>query len=426
MRLRTTDYPDARAERCLGKLCGIVNRLGFRQGDRGMGDFLTAELESADIAATVPSMGGETIRINAGGGGTTTKRTTVTTLCEFLERYSMYWPLEQTVTESHAELEQDGKRVPDMKYFRVWREDDLQDAGFEILQAETEIEWIAGVDLRSGETVHVPAELIMFASRFDDARHFPSSTNGTACGSSLQQATLNALYERIERDAIMSTWYERRTPERIDVSDHPEFGQYRDLLTTAHSRIELLRLPTPTDVAVIASAWVDERCRTPKFLLFGGAHYTLDGAIRAALDETAEGVIQTKFRLAEGRVTPAAEIDIDRVYNLIDNVDYYMHPSNFDTVGQLLDGNAIDHASRRETAPGDSEAELRATLDALPTATHLTPVAVDITSPDVRELGMYVVAVIVPELVDMALPGVPPVDHPNLTEIRTTNGHPFP
>lgn len=389
-----------------------------------MGDFMTTELTTTDVERTIGADVDGQITVNASGGGATTEEATLTALGEFLERYSMYWPLEGTVVGSYVEVEADGHVVVDCEYLEVWREADLRDANLETFDAETEIEWVPGTHLRSGETVLVPAKFVTFASTLDGTDYFPSSTNGTACGSSLAEATRNALYERIERDAIMRTWYEQRSPPRIDISNRPELNSLRDLISSSHARIELLNLPTPTDCTVVAAAWVDNRHVTPKFLLYGGAHLTTGEAIRDALEETAEGIIQTKYRLIRGEDVPPETVDIDRVYNLSDNVDYYMRPEQFNAVSHLLDGDVGALPPGDNPVSEDAAAELAAAVDAVPES-DLTPVAVDITPPDVRELGMYVVSVVVPELVDMALPGVPPVHHPRL-RVETTAGHPFP
>lgn len=425
MKFRVTDHPDRRAERCLGRLCGLVTGLEFKQSDREMGDFVATRLETTDISQTLPQRVEGQLSINASGGGWTTTEATTTSLCEFLERYSMYWPVENAVVRSHDDLTSEGKSVLDVEYLEVWDERDLEDAGLDPFDAETDIEWVPGVDVLSGDTVYVPTELVSFASVLDGPTRFPTSTSGTACGSSLAQATLGALYEQVERDAIMRTWYSQVSPSRLDLSGLPELARVRNQLTSAHSHIELLTPPTPTECSVVASAWVDDRDRVPKFLLFAGAHLTQEGAIRAALKETAEGLVQTKYRLAHNGDAPVDEIDPSRVYDFTKNVDYYMHPENFDSVRFMLDGDTVEPTAPSETTFHNHEEELRRVFETL-AKTELTPIAVDITAADVQELGMYVVGTCIPELVAMALPGVPPVNHPELDDVSTEQGHPFP
>ncbi|WP_226023682.1 YcaO-like family protein [Halomicrobium salinisoli] len=424
--VETTDRPAARAERCLGDLCGLVTALRFRQGDRDAGDFVATELTTAALEGVVDGDGEGSVDVTVGGGGRTRTDATLTSLGEFLERYSMYWPVEDTVEATCEALRSAGERVVYPDYLRVWDDADLAAAGLDPFDPETTVEWAGATDLLSGETVFLPAELVAFRPNDDDgAGHVPSSTSGAACGSSLAGALARSLYEVIERDAVMRTWYEQRVPQRLDVSAWPDLERFREQIAPAHYRLELLELDGPTDCAVVAAALVNERDREPKFRLFAGADLTLAGAVRDALHEAAEGFLQTKYRLAAGG-SRDDDIDVSNVYNFEDNVRYYARPANFDAVAHLLDGEVRSVADRDDATPGDAVAELDRALDALTATTEMTPLAVDLTPADVRDLGMYATSVYVPELIDIALPGAPPVDHPALDDLATRSAHPFP
>jgi len=62
------------------------------------------------------------------------------------------------------------------------------------------IDWVEGVDLISLEKVWAPASAVYFC----EPSLYRTSTNGLASGNHLVEATLHALYELIERDAISS------------------------------------------------------------------------------------------------------------------------------------------------------------------------------------------------------------------------------
>lgn len=426
MDVRTTDHPEMRAKRCLGRICGLVNHLGFKQSDRGRGEFAATEISTASIEDFLPGAA-EPIDIPVGGGGWTTSEATITALGEFLERYAMYWPREDAVRASYSALLQSGSRVVDDEYLRVWRVADLEDAGLRPFGRETTLEWVDGIDLRTGEDVFVPTELVCFGSR-DDDRYFPVSTSGAACGSSLAQAVVNGLYEQVERDAVMRTWYERRSPTRLDISGWDELETLRRTIASDRYRVELLALPTPTECFVTMAVVVGEHDRVPNFLLFAGAGLTRGASIRAALSETAEGLVQTTHRLAHGTSSRREEgnVDPDRVYNFTDNVEYYMRPEHFDEVAHLLEGESRRVDGDERTAPREPAAELDAALDALTATIDASPIAVELTPTDVREMGLYVTAVFVPELIEISFPGTPPTDHPRLEQGRTDRGHPFP
>ena len=70
--------------------------------------------------------------------------------------------------------------------------------------------------------------------------------------------------------------------------------------------------------------------------------------------------------------------------------------------------------------------ELGACLDRLADA-DCTPLAVEVTTPDVREVGIRVVRVVVPELVPFPPASLRPTDHPALAETDLPEmPHPYP
>jgi len=445
MNVATTDHPAARTERALGRLCSPVTSLAFKQPDRGTGGFAIADPTVATLEHVVPDAGEEPIEPTVGGGGTTISAATLSALGEFLERYSMYWPLADAVERTHAELAAAGERVVDLAYLQAYDPDALAAAGYDAVDADTTTEWVPGTTLTCGEDVFVPTDTVSFAHAHREGATLPASTSGTACGSSLAGALTRALYEVVERDAVMRTWYEQRTPSRLDISALDALESFRERITPHDARLHVLELPTPTDCHVVGTALVADADRVPKFRLFAGADRTLPGAVRDALAETAEGLLQTRYRLAAGD-TPDPDIDVDAVYDFDRNVQYYMRPENYAAVAHLTTGDVrrvdpTDLAKREDAADADadepgtltetavSEAprrELERTLDAVTASADLTPIAVDLTPGDVRELGMRVAAVSVPELVDVTPPALAPVHHPGLGDVATRDPHPFP
>lgn len=82
-------------------------------------------------------------------------------------------------------------------------------------------------DLASGKAVPVPAELVLVpAPDMQEPFHFGWSTNGLASGNSLDEATLHALFEVLERDALaMNKARDQSTPVAADSLPEP-FAQW--------------------------------------------------------------------------------------------------------------------------------------------------------------------------------------------------------
>ncbi|WP_237713402.1 YcaO-like family protein, partial [Halococcus hamelinensis] len=81
------------------------------------------------------------------------------------------------------------------------------------------IPWVEGERLSTGETVRLPAEFVTFPP--PERRHGPSITTGLGLGSSGAEALCSGLYEVIERDAAMVSWYSSFEPLGVAVDAEP-------------------------------------------------------------------------------------------------------------------------------------------------------------------------------------------------------------
>jgi YcaO-like protein with predicted kinase domain len=81
---------------------------------------------------------------------------------------------------------------------------------------------VACADISSGRTTFLPAELVFVPYEVDGAPAlFGWTTNGLASGNSLEEATLHALFEVLERDAV-SMNKPRDASQWVDVEDLPQ------------------------------------------------------------------------------------------------------------------------------------------------------------------------------------------------------------
>lgn len=82
---------------------------------------------------------------------------------------------------------------------------DLASVPHPLLTETTVVDWVESVGMVSGRTVPVPSELVTWTGYHEHRWSPPGlrwSSNGLASGNSRQEASLHALYEIIERDAI--------------------------------------------------------------------------------------------------------------------------------------------------------------------------------------------------------------------------------
>ena len=262
---------------------------------------------------------------------------------------------------------------------------------------DTQTTFVEGIDLADGSATFLPAELVYL--RRPEPRLAPigyATSSGLACGPSLDEAILGALLEVVERDAVMLAWKCRLSLPLLDWSE--------DAALTELDR----RFFEPTGVRFRV---VDASCflavPTAISVLHGpegaGAALSVGAASAARVEEAWLKAIAESFGvyrwLRQQAVTGAtAPTDPDAIESFDDHMLFYASEERAELAG-FLDGSE----ERRQTSdvPGLAGSTPHAQIDEIMSrlaSRGLSAYAVDVTSPDVRDLGLSVARVIAPEL----------------------------
>lgn len=146
-----------------------------------------------------------------------------------------------------AELPEGG-RAPEMADFAMHRQRPPPDEPYR---------WVAADHLLSGEAFYLPLDLVSLDLSRAVPSFFDRTSNGVATGASRREATLAALHEFLERDAV-STWQREGLLERmgstiaLDSIPYGWFSLWRERLASAGAALRLYRVPTLTGTPLIA------------------------------------------------------------------------------------------------------------------------------------------------------------------------------
>ena len=413
-----TTLPLARA---LGSKTGLCSSVRYQLSPRHdpIGGVL-AKATQADLDSLIPDRE-DVGSVKAIGKGGSIRQGVSALLGETVERYAFDIVSPPPVEASYDELAASHEMV-DSKYFTYYSEESRERAteAFGTLGVLDESEprpWIAGTNLLTGEKTYVPYELIVVDPNSDADPLLPTTSNGLACHETLPRALLASLYEQVERDAFMEAWFTRTTPTRIRLDDF-EIRTENDRV-----RLDLFAYETGVDLPTTGCLSRSTVRKPPYALIAGDAGPTYRDAIRSTCWEASQGW-QTLTR----RDSLSAEgIDPRLIANLTDNADYYFQPENFGPLEFLLEGEemSFDEIETSRSFEEPSE-ELAFVLDRLE-AEGVTPIGVELTTPDVESTGLHVTKVVVPELLQLSLPSFPFDSHPKLEgRIETDHPHPYP
>ncbi|MFJ8472419.1 YcaO-like family protein [Kitasatospora sp. NPDC094011] len=153
------------------------------------------------------------------------------------------------------------------------------------------LDWTTGTALGSGSTAPVPLDLIRRRARRPDWEPdlFRATSNGLACGNTRDEATLHALFEVVERDALftdeLSSGARRTLIDPATVED-PYCRSLIDRMLAAHAVLELVLVANAYEVPVcLAYLWTEDY---PLTFAGAGCHADPLIALSRALTEAAQ------------------------------------------------------------------------------------------------------------------------------------------
>jgi ribosomal protein S12 methylthiotransferase accessory factor len=240
-----------------------------------------------------------------------------------------------------------------------------------------EIEWVTGQNLATQGEVKLPAEFVHFPPPTREYR--PAITTGLGLGNSGVEAMLSGLYEVIERDATMLSWYSTFEPLELAIED----DIFEMMVERAGSEgLDVTPLLVTQDVDVPVVVVAVHRDSWPRFALGSDADIHVERAAQSALAEALQNWMELDGMGAEGASEALGEIG-----------QYAESP-----------GSGMDFVDSETTIPATSvgpddpptgETELQEVTERV-TDAGLSAYVARTTTRDVEYLGFESVRVLVP------------------------------
>ena len=334
---------------------------------------------------------------NNGGVGTNARTALAKALGEAVERYcSAFFDVDDLLWSSFSALTRPAV-APDS--FALYSDQQYRSPGFpwRRFDPDAPVAWTLGRSLVSGEDVLIPAAFVHVpfhyrSDRPDTPITQPIST-GLACGSGFRSAALSALCEVVERDAFTLMWQAGLTRARIRPATLPPSVQdlvdrYRAVELTVH----LVDLTTDVGCPTVMSIAEGDADSSPALAVANASHPDPVVAARKSLEELAH---TRKFAAQVMDYLPALPVDVVGGHP---EVDGQRRPPAL-LLRSTEQGFAAFAFSGPESVDLEEIGTVADDLDSLVAAVAATGeevVAVDLTTPDVAEIGLSVVRVVVP------------------------------
>jgi ribosomal protein S12 methylthiotransferase accessory factor len=400
----------------------IGSRLGLAKGLF----YLLVDPEDFDLHHCVPIVASlsellddaREIQPRAGGAGITFEDAVDRAMGELLERYaSLAYQGRGRIVASFNELVDDQYQAVPFEVLTLFTDDQLSAPGFPYTKftKDTRVAWFEGTNLLNGSAVHVPGQLISlgFVPSSDEiSTCFYPTSSGCALGTSTSRALTSALLEAIERDAAMVRWYARLPPPAFEISNEALLGP-RVRGQSTELEIRLYDMTVDGEVPVVGAS-VTERTGRPCRLVIGtAAGITIQAAARKALLEAGQGRPFVKFLAAQGDAPREGDI----FDNFDSNIRFYAEPKNARYIDWFLSNPRRSERASSAAVEVSNPDTLLWTLLERCARMGLTPIAFDMTTADLRNHGLSVCRVFVPELVPLGVPAAPCLGHPRIAHL---------
>ncbi|MET9568526.1 YcaO-like family protein [Streptomyces virginiae] len=185
----------------------------------------------------------------------------------------------------------DSFRAPGAELDLPYAMADLEADPGSIVGPQTPLHWVTGRDLLTGRSVPLPRDTVSLAAKDPlawRAAGLASTTNGLASGNNPAEATLHALYEVLERDAVARAQEGSIRMDFIDprTVDNVDCQALVNRLHSAGCYVELARIASTGPVhCFTARVWSED---FPVMAFGSGAHTHEDVALSRALTEAAQ------------------------------------------------------------------------------------------------------------------------------------------
>lgn len=355
--------------------------------------------------------------VAAGGSGRTPEIARIRGLMEGIERFGMNIPrpLERVAAESDL----DERHVSFRSFYM------FDDAWTDISQARydttTPCEWVSTRELKTRESVYVPADLVyMMPSKETQHRFIYGNSSGCAAHFDLREALVGGITELFERDATMHHWYTWSSEPQVCLSTLPD--PYRTSVSSLESMGYDVHVVDATryepfycfEVFLLDPDREDLPPVVPAQACALDTESALERAIREALDI---------LLVAATRDRTPIESKEDVVYTE-DHFDFYQRDGRHRYLDSLLEPAETVSFRRRST---------KTALSSLIDATKKHDVTVywrELTPPALRRHGVHVVRTVSPDLVPITFGhGRERLDHPSdpVSDNRPDDiPHPYP
>jgi len=272
---------------------------------------------------------------------------------------------------------------------------------------DSPMEWVWGYSFLQARPILIP-KLLAYYSLGEGEGFVYETSNGCAVGGSIEEAILHGIFEVVERDSFLLTWYARLQVPRLD---YRSSGDSELILM-----IQRIRAVTGYEVSLynttmengIPSIWALAKGGAEdsvNLVCAAGAHLDPIRAAKSAIHELAGMIPTAKRRLKERRLEAEAMLDDSfLVQHMEDHSLLYSLPQAEERLHFLIDEQNPVRTFSEEFQSMQWQEDLTEDLNQILRVFHslqMDVIVVDQSSSETLRNGLHCVKVLIPGMLPM-------------------------
>ena len=393
-----------RGSRLISSKVGLIRYLGH--GVHHSQDAWTFALGimSSDLSRFSPIVNTS----KGGGGGEDLAAALAATIGEAVERYCMFfYDKSEMVCARYRDVAQHAVHPDLLRLYSAEQAQRLREQRrLEYFTEDSKVHWVWGYSLTDQRPRLVPASLVYLGYNYspDESVIGSNASTGLAAGLTLEEAILTGVYENIERDAFATSWFHRRFRRKLDIDDPVLKKTLVERFSFGHPKIELDIYDITLDIQVPSAFLVMKRPAEfgPALCVGTACRLNPADAVRKCLYEAGQALPYFRFLLSQLKTwEPRPDFQDVTAFDL--HCVLYLKRPHLVSEALAFTNEVQEHiplSAIPNRATGRVLGDIEACVAALAEASHEV-IVVDITTPDIADLGMHAVRVVVPGLVPL-------------------------
>jgi len=268
----------------------------------------------------------------------------------------------------------------------------------QIFNEDTLLHWDKCIDLTNGKETYCPATFLYLPWLADKRPIFYGVSTGLASHSNYYKAVLTGLYEVLERDSFVLTWFQKIVPPKLFITD--QINQYIHNLFPSKYEWHLfditydLGVPTVFGICLGKTDYGD-------FIAVGTAtRATLGEALKKTILEIAQTIPYFRYCLNNNNQWMPSD-DFNELTDFEKHSIFYLKRPEYKVVFEpwlkAIPSKIVDINEKNSISPQKTIVDIVQTLK----KHNYNVLLKDLTTIDAQQCGMFCVRVVVPQLLQM-------------------------